>query len=57
MSVTQVKVTECHCERCGHSWQPRVEEGLPTICPVCKSAYWNKPRVRPNSKAGHKVTG
>jgi predicted Zn-ribbon and HTH transcriptional regulator len=50
MSVREVKAVECGCERCGHTWTPRVEEGLPTICPHCKSAYWNKPRVRDAKK-------
>jgi predicted Zn-ribbon and HTH transcriptional regulator len=30
------------CQRCGHEWTPRVEKQ--TICPKCKSPYWNKPR-------------
>jgi len=33
------------CKRCGHRWIPR-KEGLPVICPSCKSAYWNKERIR-----------
>jgi predicted Zn-ribbon and HTH transcriptional regulator len=33
------------CERCGHTWIPRsTTMGDPTICPRCKSPYWNKPR-------------
>jgi predicted Zn-ribbon and HTH transcriptional regulator len=33
------------CERCGHTWLPRATtEDIPTICPKCKSPYWNKPR-------------
>jgi predicted Zn-ribbon and HTH transcriptional regulator len=34
------------CLRCGYKWVPRVfrEEELPTICPKCKSPYWNKER-------------
>ena len=33
------------CERCGHTWLPRSKIGEnPTICPKCKSPYWNKPR-------------
>lgn len=33
------------CLRCGHQWIPRVmTETEPTICPKCKSPYWNKPR-------------
>jgi len=34
------------CERCGHMWVPRTER-KPTICPKCKSPYWDKPRLRP----------
>ena len=35
------------CERCEHSWVPReTTEGEPTICPKCKSPYWNKPRTK-----------
>jgi DNA-directed RNA polymerase subunit RPC12/RpoP len=34
------------CLRCGHKWVPRVLTGEeePTICPRCKSPYWNKRR-------------
>ena len=33
------------CERCGHTWIPRSKiEEAPTICPKCKSPYWDKPR-------------
>ena len=31
------------CERCKHTWVPR-DESNPTVCPKCKSPYWNKPR-------------
>jgi len=34
------------CERCDHEWVPReTTEGEPTICPDCKSPYWNKPKL------------
>jgi len=33
------------CGRCGHKWTPR-ENGEPKVCPLCKSPYWNKERVR-----------
>ena len=42
-----VKVDGYQCERCGHIWVAREgrERGdLPTICPKCKSPYWNRPR-------------
>ena len=33
------------CDRCGHEWVARIKiEQDPTICPKCKSPYWNKPR-------------
>lgn len=33
------------CDRCGHQWIPRLKiDEEPTICPKCKSPYWNKPR-------------
>lgn len=36
------------CERCGHEWIPRTKiDEEPTICPKCKSPYWNKPRINP----------
>jgi len=31
------------CSRCNHTWVPR-DEGKPTVCPKCKSPYWDKPR-------------
>jgi predicted Zn-ribbon and HTH transcriptional regulator len=39
------------CERCGHQWLPRTME-RPTICPKCKTAYWDKPRAQPKRKPG-----
>jgi predicted Zn-ribbon and HTH transcriptional regulator len=35
------------CLRCGYKWVPRIFKDSaeePTICPKCKSPYWNKPR-------------
>lgn len=37
------------CERCKHQWVPR-DESNPTVCPKCKSPYWNKPRTLPTGK-------
>jgi len=42
MSKKEIKVYECKCERCGHSWITRSED-VPVVCPKCKSPYWNKP--------------
>lgn len=31
------------CERCGHTWLPRIET-KPVLCPKCKSPSWDKKR-------------
>ena len=33
------------CERCEHTWVPRTNR-RPTICPKCKTPYWDKPKLR-----------
>jgi len=38
---TVKKVKDCKCERCLHKWTTRTED-TPTVCPKCKSPYWNK---------------
>lgn len=46
------------CERCGHVWVPRsTTDDTPTICPKCKSPYWDKPRkaVNPRGNLGKEV--
>lgn len=43
--MAKIKLEGYKCERCEHVWLPReTTEGMPTICPDCKSPYWNKPR-------------
>jgi len=32
------------CKRCGHDWASR--QVRPTICPKCKSPYWDKDKVK-----------
>lgn len=34
------------CYRCKHAWVPRDIGEIPTICPNCKSPYWNKPKTK-----------
>ena len=36
------------CQRCNAEWLPRSEK--PIACPRCKSTYWNKPRMKRESK-------
>ena len=38
-----IKLLGFRCERCKHEWPPRNSE-TPTVCPKCKSPYWNKPK-------------
>ena len=38
------------CNRCGHSWYSRTPNE-PKVCPKCKSPYWNKKRVKNESKS------
>ncbi len=53
MPVRVKEVTVYICERCEHEWVPRIqpkrkgkptEADLPTVCPKCKSPYWNRKR-------------
>jgi len=47
MGIIEKTITAYVCERCGHEWIPRKENApLPTVCPKCKSPYWNKPRAK-----------
>jgi DNA-directed RNA polymerase subunit RPC12/RpoP len=46
----RIKIDGYICERCNHIWAPRQnsnKDDLPTVCPKCKSPYWNKPRKKP----------
>ncbi len=45
MAEIMLKIKGYRCERCKHEWVPRKQE-TPTICPECKSPYWNKPRKK-----------
>lgn len=43
----KIEVDGFKCLRCGYEWVPRIfktKDEEPTICPRCKSPYWNKPR-------------
>ncbi len=46
--MANIKLDGYRCERCDHEWLPReTTEGEPTICPHCKSPYWNRLRLKP----------
>ena len=42
--MARVTLEGFRCERCEHEWVPRDKGQEPTVCPKCKSPYWNKPR-------------
>jgi len=49
MPKVKITVEGFKCWRCGHEWMPR-NKAEPTVCPSCKSPYWNKPRKRSSKK-------
>lgn len=34
---------DCECLRCGHKWKRLVK--YPKVCPVCRSPWWDRPRL------------
>ena len=51
-AMALVKLDGYQCERCEHAWVPRDKSGeLPSVCPKCKSPYWNKPRKADSAAA------
>ena len=50
MAIFKKRVTAYRCERCEYEWLPRKQDApLPTVCPKCKSPYWNRPRAKEKS--------
>ncbi|MCV0401962.1 MAG: hypothetical protein K5777_08330 [Nitrosopumilus sp.] len=48
--MAEIMLKGYRCERCNHTWVPR-DESSPTVCPKCKSPYWNKPRKSESEQA------
>ena len=44
MAKLKIKIDGYKCERCGHEWVKRGKRPEPTVCPKCKSVYWNEKR-------------
>jgi len=40
MARVPITVMGYRCERCNHEWIPRDVEQEPSVCPKCKSPYW-----------------
>ena len=49
MPRVPITVMGCRCERCSHEWIPRDTKQEPSVCPKCKSPYWDRPRKKPVS--------
>jgi len=37
------------CNRCEHEWVARNKTDRPTVCPKCKSPYWDKKKRQAKS--------
>ena len=48
--MARVLLRGFRCERCGHEWIPRNKGELPSVCPKCKSPYWNRPRRKKSNE-------
>ena len=47
----EIKLDGFLCDRCDHTWASRRNsEQKPTVCPRCKSPYWNIPRKQSYEK-------
>ena len=44
MRPKKIKLVTFKCLRCKHVWFPRQAEVR--ICPKCKSAWWDKPKIK-----------
>ena len=44
MAKVPITMMGYRCERCGHEWIPNLAGREPSVCPKCKSPYWNRPR-------------
>ena len=53
--MEEIILPKFSCLRCGHTWYPR-REVYPTVCPRCKSPYWDKERKN-KRQSGHKKNG
>jgi predicted Zn-ribbon and HTH transcriptional regulator len=53
-AIGQVLLPGCRC-RCGHEWLPRQSEEKPRVCPKCKSANWDRPKLFERTAGGRRA--
>lgn len=51
-TIGMVPLVGCRC-RCGHEWLPRVKGEKPRVCPMCKSANWDRPKRQPRTLSSY----
>jgi DNA-directed RNA polymerase subunit RPC12/RpoP len=48
MPTKKLTIQQLECGRCFHTWWPRINKQdktlSPTVCPKCKSRYWDQER-------------
>ena len=42
--MPDIMIKGFRCTRCDHEWVPHRTTVRPTLCPKCKSPYWDKSR-------------
>jgi predicted Zn-ribbon and HTH transcriptional regulator len=46
MPRVPITVMGYRCERCSHEWIPRNTKQAPSVCPKCKTPYWDRPKKK-----------
>lgn len=44
--MPRVQIWAFQCSRCEHVWTPIVLDPAPSVCPKCKTPYWNRSRLQ-----------
>lgn len=51
LPLHKVMIPGFRCCRCGHLWVARKRTSEPTVCPNCKSPYWNRAKRGKGAKS------
>ena len=56
MPRVPITVMGYRCIRCDHEWIPRgTSEEEPSVCPKCKSPYWDRPKKKAEAMMTYEV--